>query len=132
MSRQPIRTLRFAAALFVSVSLLPASAFAQLEEVVVTATKREKSLQDVSMSINAISGATLEEFSISNFYDMDIPGVNIAQGGMNDNAFIRGIGQSSGNFGFENSAPYYIDGVYYGRARGTRLAWLDSERIEVL
>lgn len=74
----------------------------------------------------------LAEFSISNFYDMDIPGVNIAQGGMNDYAFIRGIGQSSGNFGFENSAPYYIDGVYYGRARGTRLAWLDAERVEVL
>lgn len=114
-------------------SCLPLTASAQaLEEIVVTATKREQSLQDVPLSISAISGETLENFSISNFYDMDIPGVNIAQGGMNDNAFIRGIGQSSGNFGFENSAPYYIDGIYYGRARGTRLAWLDTERIEVL
>ena len=104
----------------------------ELEEITVTAQMREQSLQDVPLSISAISGDTLENFSISNFYDMDIPGVNIAQGGMNDNAFIRGIGQSSGNFGFENSAPYYIDGVYYGRARGTRLAWLDAERIEVL
>lgn len=103
-----------------------------LEEVIVTATKRDLSLQEVPLSINAISGEVLEQFSISNFYDMDIPGVNIAQGGMNDNAFIRGIGQSSGNFGFENSAPYYIDGVYYGRARGTRLAWLDPERVEVI
>ena len=103
-----------------------------LEEIIVTATKREQSLQEVPLAVNAISGARLEEFSISNFYDMDIPGVNIAQGGMNDNAFIRGVGQSSGNFGFENSAPYYIDGVYYGRARGTRLAWLDTERIEII
>ncbi len=103
-----------------------------LEEIIVTATKREADLQEVALSISAISGATLDKFSISNFYDMDIPGVNIAQGGMNDNAFIRGIGQSSGNFGFENSAPYYIDGVYYGRARGTRLAWLDVERVEVI
>lgn len=103
-----------------------------LEEIIVTATKRDLSLQEVPLSINAISGEVLEQFSISNFYDMDIPGVNIAQGGMNDNAFIRGIGQSSGNFGFENSAPYYIDGVYYGRARGTRLAWLDPERVEVI
>lgn len=110
----------------------PLTSSAQLEEITVTATKREASLQDVSLSISAIDGATLEDFSISNFYDMDIPGVNIAQGGMNDNAFIRGIGQSSGNFGFENSAPYYIDGVYFGRARGTRLAWLDTERVEVI
>ena len=117
--------------LLIALAIAPA-ANAQLEEIVVTATKRVESLQDVPLSITAIDGAVLEKFSISNFYDMDIPGVNIAQGGMNDNAFIRGIGQSSGNFGFENSAPYYIDGVYFGRARGTRLAWLDAERIEVI
>lgn len=105
---------------------------AQLEEVVVTATRRAESVQDVALSIATVDGATLENFSISNFYEMDVPGVNIAQGGMNDNAFIRGIGQSSGNFGFENSAPYYIDGVYYGRARGTRLAWLDASSVEIV
>ena len=110
----------------------PLIANAQLEEVVVTATKRSLNLQDVPMSISAVDGKTLEEFSISNFYDMNIPGVHIAQGGMNDNAFIRGIGQSSGNFGFENSAPFYVDGIYNGRARGTRLAWLDADRIEVI
>ena len=113
-------------------AMLSTAVAAEIEEIIVTATKREQSLQDVSLSVTAISGDTLEEFSISNFYDMDIPGVNIAQGGMNDNAFIRGIGQSSGNFGFENSAPYYIDGVYFGRARASRLAWLDPERVEVL
>ena len=113
--------------------LSPSAVFAQeLEEIIVTSTRRAQSLQEVPLAVSAVSGAQLEEFSISNFYDMDIPGVNIAQGGMNDNAFIRGIGQSSGNFGFENSAPYYIDGVYYGRARGTRLAWLDTERLEII
>ena len=104
----------------------------QLEEIVVTATKREESLQEVPLAITTVDGVLLTDYSISNFYDMNIPGVNIAQGGMNDNAFIRGVGQSSGNFGFENSAPFYIDGVYWGRARGTRIAYLDVERLEVL
>ena len=132
MESHPTRYRTASLAILLLVLGITPAANAQLEEIVVTATKRVESLQEVPLSITAIDGAVLEKFSISNFYDMDIPGVNIAQGGMNDNAFIRGIGQSSGNFGFENSAPYYIDGVYFGRARGTRLAWLDAERIEVI
>ena len=66
----------------------------QLEEIVVTATKREESLQEVPLAITTVDGVLLTDYSISNFYDMNIPGVNIAQGGMNDNAFIRGVGQS--------------------------------------
>lgn len=133
MLRRPIaRLLSIVMPCLIAFALPHTVAAQELEEITVTATKRAKSLQEVPLSISAVSGATLEDFAISNFYDMDIPGVNIAQGGMNDNAFIRGIGQSSGNFGFENSAPYYIDGVYFGRARGTRLAWLDTDRIEIL
>jgi len=116
----------------VGVMLCVDYASAQLEEVIVTATRREVSVQDVPMSISAIDGKKLENFAIANFYEMNVPAVFISQGGMNDNAFIRGIGQSGGNFGFENSAPFYIDGVYNGRARGTRLAWLDAERMEVI
>lgn len=114
---------------------LPLSAPAQdrtLEEIVVTAQKREQSLQDVPISITALSGDMLDDLSVDGFYDVNIPGVNIQQGGMSDNAFIRGIGQSSGNFGFENSAPFYVDGMYYGKARATRLNFLDVQTVEVL
>lgn len=103
-----------------------------LEEVVVTAQARQESLQDVPISMTVLAGDVMEKVGIDSFYDYTIPGVNIQQGGMSDNAFIRGIGQSSGNFGIESSAPFYVDGAYYGKARATRLAFLDVGSVEVL
>lgn len=105
---------------------------AVLEEVLVTAQARKESLQDVPISLTVLTGETLEKVGVDSFYDYTIPGVNIQQGGMSDNAFIRGIGQSSGNFGIESSAPFYVDGAYYGKSRATRLAFLDVGSVEVL
>ena len=107
-------------------------AAAVLEEVVVTAQKREENLQDVPISIATISGATISEFGLTIFQDLEIPGVNISQGGIGENIFIRGIGSSSSNLGFEQSVPIFIDGAYFGRSRATRLGFLDVRQVEVL
>lgn len=105
---------------------------ATLEEVVVTAQKREKSLQDVSLSVNVVSGEAIADLGLANFDALEVPGVHIAQGGMNENVYIRGVGSTGNNFGFEQSVPFFIDGVYLGRARAQRLGFLDVDRVEIL
>jgi outer membrane receptor protein involved in Fe transport len=104
---------------------------ATLEEVIVTAQKREESLMDVPISVAAIAGETLESFKIDKFQELEFPGVQVGQGGRTDSVFIRGIG-SGENAGFEQSAPFFMDGLYYGRARTQRMGFLDMDRLEVL
>ena len=102
-----------------------------LDEVIVTAQKREERLQDVPITVTAVSGDTLADFGVARFEDVKLPAVRIGQGGFTDSLFIRGIG-SGNNQGFEQSAPIFIDGAWYGSSRSARLGFLDLDRIEVL
>ncbi len=104
-----------------------------LEEIVVTATKRAEGLQDVPISMSVMSGQKIEQQGISELEDLAIfmPNVHVAEGGTGTQLFIRGIG-SGINFGFEQSVGTFIDGVYYGRGRNARAAFLDLERVEIL
>jgi iron complex outermembrane recepter protein len=104
-----------------------------LEEVVVTATKRAVGMQDVPIAMSVMGGDKIEKNSISNLEDLSIymPSVHIGESGSANQVFIRGIG-SGNNQGFEQSVGTFIDGVYYGRARNSRAAFLDLERVEVL
>ncbi|UTA48859.1 TonB-dependent receptor [Simiduia sp. 21SJ11W-1] len=104
-----------------------------LEEVVVTAQKRVEKLQDVPISVNAVSGAKMEEAGITNLEGMTayVPNLTMNQTGIGTIIAIRGI--SSGiNQGFEQSVGQYVDGVYYGRAQLARAPFMDLERVEVL
>ncbi len=94
-----------------------------LEEVVVTATKRERGLQDVPIAISVVSGQQLDEQGLSELEDLTpyLPGVHVGESGGQNQIFIHGIG-SGNNGGFERSAGTFIDGVYYGRARTSRAA----------
>ena len=103
----------------------------QLGEIIVTATKRAENLQDVSVSVVAVSGEALENLGAARFEDLRLPAVRIGQGGFTDSLFIRGIG-SGNNQGFEQSAPIFIDGAWFGSSRTARIGFLDLERIEVL
>ena len=100
---------------------------AELEEIVVTAQKREQNLQDVPISVQAVGGDILDDLNITSFENMEIPGVHIGQ----DSIVVRGIG-AGGNRGFELSAPMFHDGIFLSRGRQQRLAFLDVERIEFL
>lgn len=105
----------------------------QLEEVVVTAQKRVESLQDVPISVSAVSGKTMENVAITNLESLTtyVPNFSMNQSGISNNITIRGI--SSGiNPGFEQSTGMYVDGLYYGRGELSRLPLFDMERVEVL
>ena len=104
-----------------------------LEEVIVTATKRAAGLQDVPIAISVVSAEKLEQFGITELDELSayLPNVHIGESGGNSQIFIRGVG-SGNNAGFEQSVGTFIDGVYFGRARNSRAAFLDLQRVEVL
>ena len=104
-----------------------------LEEIIVTAAYREQGLQDVPVSISAVTGETLVASAIQKAEDIQflVPNFTLTETGISTNAFIRGIG-SGINQAFEQSVGTYIDGVHYGRAQQWRSPFLDLERVEVL
>ncbi|NIB41559.1 TonB-dependent receptor [Pseudomaricurvus alkylphenolicus] len=104
-----------------------------LEEIIVTAQKRAQSLQDVPLSVNAVSGELINEMNMTGLDDLSsyVPNLSISEGTTSTNIYIRGFG-SGANVGFEQSVGMYIDGVYGGRDRQFRAPFLDIERVEVL
>ena len=104
-----------------------------LEEVVVTAQKREESLRDVPLSVEAVSGEKLVDAGILRLDDLKsyVPNLQMTETGIANNIYIRGIG-SGLNQGFEQSVSTYADGIYRGRGHQSRMPFLDLERIEVL
>lgn len=104
-----------------------------LEEILVTAQKREQNLQDVPLSVNAVSGDFLESASIDKIDDLQdyVPNLSITETGISTQMFIRGIG-SGNNQGFEQSVVQYVDGVSHARQQLSRAPFFDMERIEVL
>jgi outer membrane receptor for ferrienterochelin and colicin len=104
-----------------------------LEEIVVTAAYREQGLQDVPVSISAVTGDTMLQTAIQKAEDIQflVPNFTLTETGIGTNAFVRGIG-SGINQAFEQSVGTYIDGVYYGRAQQWRSPFMDIERVEVL
>jgi iron complex outermembrane recepter protein len=109
------------------------SAGAALEEVIVTAQKRAESLQDVPLSVSAVSADKLFEAGINKISDLKnyVPSFFMVEGAGGNTISIRRV--SSGlNVGFEQSVGTYVDGLYHGRSRQASAPFLDLERVEVL
>ncbi len=106
---------------------------AMLEEVIVTATKRAESLQDVPVSVSAIQGDQIQDAGIPNMAALAdyVPNLFISDAPVSTNIYMRGMG-SSNNQAFEQSVGMYIDGIYMGRGRQYRAPFMDIERVEVL
>ncbi len=107
-----------------------------LEEIIVTATKREKSLQDVPIAVSAVSGTALERSAIRDIRDLQamVPAMNVTQSAASYQTvlLIRGIGTSGFNPGLEPSVGVYVDGVYRSRTGSAIGDFLSLERAEVL
>ena len=108
-----------------------------LEEVVVTATRREESLMDVAIAVTALSGADLEAFGVTDITYLSQLSPNTTlevSRGTNTtlSAFIRGVGQQDPVPGFEAGVGLYLDDVYLNRPQAAVLDIYDVERIEVL
>jgi iron complex outermembrane recepter protein len=110
-----------------------AQAQPQLEEVVVTAQKRVENLQDVPLSVAAVTGSKLDDAGIENLEDLTslVPNIHLTQTGISTQLRIRGIG-SDNSQGFEQSVATYKNGVYHSRAQLLRAPIFDMERVEIM
>ena len=109
--------------------------FAQLEEVIVTAERREQSLQEVPIAVTVFTAGMVESLKISDFKDLSfkIPGFSINTfSKTRHNPALRGGSSSLASAGAENAVGLYIDDVYYGGSADFEIEFFDIERIEVL
>lgn len=116
---------------------IPLPVLAQgLEEIIVTARKREESLQNAPLNVSAISQERIERFDVTSlekiasltpqFY------VGRASNGSGAQMTLRGIGSNSTSIGIEQSVAVVLDGVYYGQGRVLNEGMFDLAQIEVL
>lgn len=111
---------------------------AQLDEIVVTAQKREQNLQVVPIAISAISAAKIDQLNIKDSRDLSglAPNVTVTQGTTSMAAAvisIRGITTPAAeSFGLDTANALYVDGIYIARSAASGLDVSDIERIEVL
>lgn len=129
------RILGLASFLAGGIGLTPAvlAADTSMEEIIVTATRREASLQDVPVSVSVVSGEQIREQSLQNLDDLSnwVPGLSVREGGEQTGISLRGFGTGL-NFGFDQSVGLFIDGMYSGRERQFRARFLDVSSVEVL
>lgn len=112
---------------------------AVLEEVVVTAQKREESLQDIPIAVAALSKSQLMKFGIDDLgglVDGAIPSLKVQPNFDGSSTLVlsmRGVGSADvGQITKDLGVGVYVDGVYLGRAQGPALGLTDLERIEAL
>ncbi|MGJ8669973.1 MAG: TonB-dependent receptor [Oceanococcus sp.] len=104
-----------------------------LEEIIVTAQKREESLQDVPISVQAFSGEKLDAMGITDQTDLQkiTPGLNVTNQVSYVMTFLRGIGTDA-TIAADPSVATYIDGIYYPFASNLAQNFGAVDRIEVL
>lgn len=128
-----VKSTLLVSAAAVTVLATATPAFAQVEEIVVTAQKRQQSAQDVPISIETVSGTEMLDRQVAGIEDLtqSMPNVFVSKDTTSNNLYIRGVGSGS-NGGFEQAVATFVDGVYHGRARYTQSNLVDVERVEVL
>jgi iron complex outermembrane recepter protein len=125
--------------------LSPAAVLAQdsaadagvMQEVTVTARRREETVQDVPIAVTSFSGARLESVGAEDltYISQETPNVTLENSRATNStltAFIRGVGQQDPVAGFEQGVGIYLDDVYLNRPQGAIIDVYDVERIEVL
>jgi len=108
-----------------------------LEEVIVTAERTEKSLQDTPISVVALNSQALERLGVSNVADIasSIPNMKMMSFGISATTirtYIRGVGNVDSQIVLDSPVGMYLDGVYMARSVGLVADTADIERVEVL
>jgi iron complex outermembrane receptor protein len=106
-----------------------------LEEVVITAQKRQQSLQDVPLSVSAFTGDMLKEGRMADIRGIVdfTPGFSgKTEDGFTDALAMRGIATNDFGIGGDPSVAMFVDGIWSGRTGGVMTAMYDVERAEVV
>ena len=107
-----------------------------LEEIVVTARKREETTQDVPVAITAISEETIQKYNLNTLESVaaSTPQFTVGRAGSGSGAtlVLRGIGSNTTSIGLEQSVAVVVDSVYYGQGRTINEGFFDLGQIEIL
>ncbi len=103
-------------------------------DIVVTAQKREQSLQDVSAAVSAIGADRLQTAQVATLQDLQtiVPSVNFGSDFNQAKIFIRGVGANTSTTGSSTGVAFHVDGAYVARAEAQLTSLFDLERVEVL
>lgn len=120
-------------------AVIPLNAQAQmvLEEVIVTARKREESLQETPIAVTALSARAMEELGVRDISDLRkvAPNVDVYDGNGSTGTgsiYIRGIGARNEGVNFDSGVGIYLDGIYVSRTSGAVLDNVDLQSVQVL
>jgi iron complex outermembrane receptor protein len=108
-----------------------------LEEIVVTATRREEQLQSVPISITALSEAAIERLQVHDLHSLErvAPSLNISRSQADRTSIIvalRGLVQTDQLAPIDPAVGVYLDGIYSARSTGGNAQMIDLQRVEVL
>ena len=112
----------------------PDEAYTGIEEIVVTAQRREESLQRAAIAVSAVAGDTLTKQSITQATDLTrlVPALQVAPASSFTQIYLRGVGTFGANAFAEQGVAFNLDGVYLSRPAAPAGLFYDLERIEVL
>ena len=107
-----------------------------IEEILVEARRRTESLQEVPLSITALTDGWLRNLGVDEIKDLSSfsPGLDI-EGGVDNNTtrfFVRGVGTATPTFGVEQAVPIYVDDIYTPLGLGGNIDIFSIDRVEVL
>ncbi|MDB6102647.1 MAG: hypothetical protein JWO52_2646 [Gammaproteobacteria bacterium] len=136
MAQSYFRRIAASAAILAVLPAVPAFAQGVLEEVVVSAQKREQNIQDVGISMSAFTGDQLKALGVEESFDVAAftPGVHISGNlaGQNTQFTIRGVTQNDFNDIVEAPNAVYLDEGYIAVAQAQTFGVYDIDRVEVL
>lgn len=105
-----------------------------LEEIVVTAQRREESLQRAAVAVTAVTGDDLTKTGITETANLGrlVPSLVVQPTGATTSFFLRGVGTNSQNSFAENAVAFNFNGIYVGRPTAPAGVFYDLERVEVV
>lgn len=111
-----------------------ATSDAQIEEVVVTALRRETTLQNIPQSVAVLSGEVQRERGQQRLEDLQtsVPNVSFTNTSNSSQLYIRGVGNTFINAGGDPGVAFYQDGAYVSDQRTTNTSMFDVQRVEIL
>jgi len=136
LSTISIASLSLGSAAFAQDTAPQASDEVDEDVIIVTATKREQTLQEVPVAVSVTSAAAIERAQVRDLKDLQtlVPTLRVSQlqSSANTNFIIRGFGNGANNPGIEGSVGVFIDGVYRSRSASAISDLPNLQRVEVL
>ncbi len=104
-----------------------------IEEIIVTAQRREENLQDVPISVSAFSGEQLKAQGTTDISRLEniVPGFQFGRSGPDARPAIRGVRTENVGVNGDTTIGFFIDGVYQSRSQQATLSFVDIERVEI-